>query len=62
MPVAYDGYASLAITLPGEIEPLCVELARVRWVAPKAFGLEFRMLSQAARKRLVRFLCATRAA
>jgi len=62
IPVPDEGYASVVISVPGQTEPLCVELARVRWATPTAFGLEFRILSQAARKRLVRFLHAAKAA
>lgn len=55
-PVPDEGYASLSITLPDQAEPVVVELARVRWVTRTEFGLEFRILSRAARRRLQRFL------
>ncbi len=60
--VPHDGYASLSLTLPGEIEPVVIELARIRWVTQTAFGCQFRILSHTARKRLQRYLSLDRAA
>jgi len=57
-----DGYASASITLPGQADPVVVDLARVRWVTRAEFGLEFRILSRTARRRLRRFLLADQAA
>ncbi len=57
-----EGYATVSITLPDQAEPLCVDLARVRWATQTGFGLEFRMLSHAARQRLMRFLTVPKAA
>jgi hypothetical protein len=51
-----DGYASLSITLPGNREPVVVELARVRWATRREFGLEFRILNRDGKRRLARFL------
>ncbi len=50
-----DGYASVSITLPGQSEPVVVELARVRWVTRQEFGLEFRIMSRTAKHRLQKF-------
>ncbi|MBI3356111.1 MAG: PilZ domain-containing protein [Nitrospirae bacterium] len=55
-PVPDEGCASLSITLPDQAEPVVVELACVRWVTRAEFGLEFRILSRPARRRLQRFL------
>jgi hypothetical protein len=60
--VPADGYVSLCITLPGDVEPVVVDLARVRWVTRTEFGCEFRILGRSARKRLQRFLVRDRAA
>ncbi len=60
--IPHDGYASLSLILPGDLEPVTVELARIRWVAQTGFGCEFRILSRAARARLQRYLCLDRAA
>ena len=55
-PVPNEGYASVSITLPDQADPVVVELARLRWVTRVEFGLEFRILSRTARRRLQRFL------
>jgi PilZ domain len=60
--VPTDGYISLSITLPDDMEPVVVDLARVRWVTRSEFGCEFRILSRSARKRLERYLLRDRAA
>lgn len=57
-----EGYASVSITLPGQADPALVELARVRWATRQEFGLEFRIVSRAARRRLQRFLSLDQAA
>ena len=57
-----DGYASASITLPGQLEPVVVELARVRWATRQEFGLEFRIVSRAAKHRLQKFLSLAQAA
>ena len=61
-PVPDEGYASASITIPGQAEPILIELARVRWASPTEFGLEFQILRQSSRKRLLQFLTATKAA
>jgi hypothetical protein len=61
-PVPGDGYASACITLPGQADPVVVDLACVRWMTRTEFGLEFRILSRTARRRLQRFLLADQAA
>lgn len=61
-PIPGEGYASASITLPGIAGPVVVDLARVRWVTRAEFGLEFRILSHAARRRLQQFLLADQAA
>jgi hypothetical protein len=62
VPVPDEGYASAAITIPGQAEPIMIDLARVRWASPTAFGLEFRILRHNSRKRLLRFLALAQAA
>lgn len=57
-----EGYASVSITLPGEADPVLVELARVRWATRQEFGLEFRIISHAEKRRLQRFLSLDQAA
>jgi hypothetical protein len=61
-PVPGEGYASASITLPEQADPVLVDLARVRWVTRAEFGLEFRILSRMARRRLQQFLFADQAA
>lgn len=62
VPVPSQGYASAAITLPDQPEPVQVELARVCWSTRTEFGLEFRILGRQARKRLMQFLFGAKAA
>jgi hypothetical protein len=57
-----EGYASASLTLPGQAEPVLVDLARVRWATPTGFGLEFRILQPSSRKRLLRFIACAKAA
>lgn len=62
VPVPQEGYAAVDIVIPGTSDPVNVELARVRWVTRHEFGLEFRIMSPAARKSLHDFLRLDRAA
>lgn len=62
VPVPPTGYASLFITIPGDSDPVVIDLARLRWVTRSEFGCEFRIMSQAARKRVQRYLVMDRAA
>lgn len=60
--VPQEGYASVSLTIPGASDPVVVDLARVRWVTRHEFGLEFRIISQAARKHIRRYLLLDQAA
>jgi len=60
--VPQEGYASASLTIPGTSDPVLIELARVRWVTRHAFGLEFRIISRAGRKRIRRYLLLDQAA
>ncbi|MEQ1796262.1 MAG: PilZ domain-containing protein [Nitrospira sp.] len=60
--VPQEGYASASLTIPGTSDPVVVDLARVRWVTRHEFGLEFRIISQAARKHIRRYLLLDQAA
>jgi len=62
VPVPPTGYASLFISFPGDPDPVVIDLARLRWVTRSEFGCEFRIMSQAARKRVQRYLVMDRAA
>jgi len=54
--VPQGGYASASLTIPGTSDPVVVDLAVVRWVTRREFGLEFRIISQDARKHIRRHL------
>ena len=60
--VPQEGYASVSLAIPGAPDPVVIELARVRWVTRHEFGLEFRIISQAARNRIRRYLLHDQAA
>ncbi|MGA6828377.1 PilZ domain-containing protein [Nitrospira sp. NS4] len=60
--VPQEGYASLTITIPGMPDQLVVELARVCWMTRREFGLEFRVITRSARKRIERYLFRSQAA
>ena len=62
VPVPDEGYASASITVPGQREPIIVELAHVRWASPNEFGLEFQILRGNSRRRLLQFLASAQAA
>jgi hypothetical protein len=62
VPVPQEGYATVSITIPDDPHSAVVVLARVRWVTRREFGLEFRIVSQAAAKSIQQFLRLDRAA
>lgn len=49
-------YLSLRLSLPGEDEPVKVDLATVRWAAEGAFGVEFLQMGDEAWERIHRFM------
>ncbi len=49
-------YLIFRISLTDEDPPLEIESAAVRWVADRAFGLEFLFMKQKAHDRLERFM------
>ena len=49
-------YLSLRLSLPGEDEPVKVDLATVRWAAEGAFGVEFLQMGDQAWERIHRFV------
>ena len=57
-----EGYASLVLQLPGQVEPIHIDLARVRWAMRQEFGLEFRIVSKGAKQQLLKSLALARAA
>lgn len=57
-----EGYASLTLELPGQREPVQIELARVRWATRQEFGVEFRIMSRVAKQQLQRCLALAQAA
>ncbi len=49
-------YLSLRLSLPGQDEPVKVDLATVRWAAEGAFGVEFLQMGDEAWERIHRFM------
>ncbi|WP_447980315.1 PilZ domain-containing protein [Candidatus Nitrospira bockiana] len=49
-------YVGVNLLLPDHAKPVLVELAAVRWTAPRKFGVEFLSLSRTSRRRLEHFL------
>lgn len=55
-----DTYLTLVLTLPGDLKPLKVNVAVVRWVHPGRFGMEFRYVEQGVSDRLEHYLSTLR--
>ena len=49
-------YLSLSLSLPFQVHPLEVDLAAVRWVQGKNFGVEFIQIAESEQRRLRDFL------
>ena len=54
--VARGTYLSLELYLPGDADPVNIELASVRWVSLRQFGVEFIRMQGDARQRLHHFV------
>ncbi len=49
-------YLNLQISLPDQDRPMEIESAALRWVAGRAFGVEFLYMKQEAHDRLEKFI------
>lgn len=55
-----DTYVTLVLALPGDLRPLKINVAVVRWAHPGRFGLEFRYVEQEINDRLTHYLSTLR--
>lgn len=60
--VPEKGYAAAIIRAPGLSGPIVIELARIRWRTQQEFGLEFRIVTESARRMIHQALVMARAA
>ena len=56
IPVTRGDYLQLTLTLPNQPAVIDVELAPIRWVRDKSFGVEFIRVSPAAHQMLQRYI------